>query len=177
MSSLLKSSGLLSIFWLLWRPIYTIMNSSSVINTNPINSRGDFLPAVKPGSFGRKLPPAVWTLLSCIYVLFIQCTCSTYFLFSRVFFLVSISHNTNRSQQCCILDGLHSSTYFQVLKFFYQSFGDCTNSTNYNWYNCHFYVLQFYQFSIKVEVLNLLFAFFPFSSEVSKDNKILNTAS
>ena len=36
---------------MLWWPIYMIMNSSSFINTNPINSQRDFLPAVKPDSF------------------------------------------------------------------------------------------------------------------------------
>ena len=31
----------------------------------------------------------------------------------------------------------------QVLQFLYQSFGDCTKSTNYNWYYRYFYVPQF----------------------------------
>ena len=39
-----------------------------------------------------------------------------------------------RSQQYYSLDGLLSSSYFQILQFLYQSFGDCTKSTNYNWY-------------------------------------------
>ena len=43
--------------------------------------------------FGRTLLPAVVRLLFCRYVLFIQYTCSIYFLFSCVFFLAS-----NRSQ-------------------------------------------------------------------------------
>ena len=63
------------------------MNSSFFITTNPIYSQGDFLPAIEPESFGRTLLPAILTLLLCIYVLFIQYTCSTYFLFFHVFFL------------------------------------------------------------------------------------------
>ena len=47
---------------------------------------------------------------------------------------------SGRSQQCCSLDCLLSSSYFQVLQSLYQSFGDCTKSTNYNWYNCQFHV-------------------------------------
>ena len=35
------------------------------------------------------------------------------------------------------LDGLHTSSYFQVLQSLYQSFGDCTKRTNYNWYQRH----------------------------------------
>ena len=46
------------------------------------------------------------------------------------------------------MDGLQSSCYFQVLQSLYQHFGDCTKSTNYNWYNCHFHVLQVFQFII-----------------------------
>ena len=34
-----------------------------------------------------------------------------------------------------ILDGLHSSSYFQVVKSLYQSFDDCTDHTNHNF--CH----------------------------------------
>ena len=47
----------------------------------------DFLPAVEPDSLGRTLLSALLTLLFCIYVLFIQYTCSTYFFFFCVFFL------------------------------------------------------------------------------------------
>ena len=71
----------------LWWPIYTIMNSSSFMNTNPIYSQGDFLPAVNPDSFKWRLLPAVWTIFFCIYVLFIQYIGSAYFLCFCVFFL------------------------------------------------------------------------------------------
>ena len=37
-----------------------------------------------------------------------------------------------RSRQCCSLDGLHLSFYFQVLQSLYQSFDDCTEGANYN---------------------------------------------
>ena len=76
------------------------------------------------------------------------------------------------------MDDLHPSTYFQVLLSFYQSFGDCTKSTNFNWYNCHFHVPQFFfQFPSKVEVLIPLFAFFQLSSVVRRDSKVYKPAS
>ena len=77
----------------LWWPIYTIMNSSSFINTNPIYSRRDFLPAVKSDSFISTLLPAVLTLLFCIYVLFIQYTCSLTFSSSMSSFWLLTGHN------------------------------------------------------------------------------------
>ena len=46
------------------------------------------------------------------------------------------------------------------------------NATNYNWYNCHLHVPQFFQFSSKVEVLILHFTFFQFYSVVSRDSKV-----
>ena len=58
-------------------------------------------------------------------------------------------------------DGLHSSYYFQVLLSLYQYF--CTKSTNYNWYNRHFHVPQFFQFLSKAEIFILLFTVFNFS--------------
>ena len=48
------------------------------------------------------------------------------------------------SQWRCSLDCLHLSRYFQVLQSVYQSFSDSTKSTNYNWYNRHFHVPQFF---------------------------------
>ena len=60
--------------------------------------------------------------------------------------LQNSSQYSSRSQNCCSLDGLHPSCYFQLRQFFYQSFSDCTKSTNYNWYNCHFHVPQVFQF-------------------------------
>ena len=53
----------LSVFSLLfWWPIYMIMNSSSFINTNPIYSWGNILPAVEPDSFRRTLSSSVLRL-------------------------------------------------------------------------------------------------------------------
>ena len=69
------------------------------------------------------------------------------------------SQYSGRSQQCFSLDGLHSSSYFQVFQFSYQFFGECTKSSNYNWCKRHFYVRQFFQFPSKVQVLILLFYF------------------
>ena len=45
-----------------------------------------------------------------------------------------------RSQQYCNLHGLHSSSYYKVLQSRYQSFDDCTERTNYNWYHRHFHI-------------------------------------
>ena len=53
------------------------------------------------------------------------------------------SQYSGRTQQCCSMDSLHPCRYFQVLQSLYQSFGDCTNGTSYNWYNRHFHVPQF----------------------------------
>ena len=44
--------------------------------------------------------------------------------------------------------------------------------TNYNWYNCHLHVPQFFQFPSKVEELIPLFTFFQFYSVVSRDSKV-----
>ena len=60
------------------------------------------------------------------------------------------SQYSGRSQQYSSLDGLHSSSYFQLLQSLQQSFGDCTERTNYNWYHRHFHIPQFFQFSIKI---------------------------
>ena len=51
------------------------------------------------------------------------------------------SQYSGRSEYSRSLDGLHSSSYFQVLRLQYQSFIDWTKSTNYNVYHCHFHVL------------------------------------
>ena len=72
-----------------------------------------------------------------------------------------------RSQQYCRLDGYHSSSYFRVLQSLYQSFRDCTKSTNYNCYNRHFHVPQFFQSPGKVPVHMLLFTSFQFFIVVS----------
>ena len=47
------------------------------------------------------------------------------------------------------MDCIHSSSSFQVHQSLYQSFGDCTKSTNYNWYKRHFHVPQFFRFPSK----------------------------
>ena len=52
----------------------------------------------------------------------------------------------------------------RVLLSLYQSFGNCTESTNYNWFRHHFHVPQlfFFQFPGKVQVPLFLFCFFQF---------------
>ena len=48
----------------------------------------------------------------------------------------------------------------------------CSKRTNYNWFNCHLHVPQFFQFPSKVEVLIFLFTFIQFYSVVSRDCKV-----
>ena len=50
------------------------------------------------------------------------------------------SKYSGRSQQCCSLDGLHSSSHIQVLQALYQYVGDCTKRPNYNWHHRYFHV-------------------------------------
>ena len=57
------------------------------------------------------------------------------------------------------MDVLHSSSYFQVPQSLYQSFGDCTKSTNYNWYHHHFHIPQFFNSRARSRYLS----FFAFS--------------
>ena len=48
------------------------------------------------------------------------------------------------SQQCCCLDGLLTSSYFQVFQSMNQFFGDYTKNITYNRYNRHFHVPHFF---------------------------------
>ena len=48
------------------------------------------------------------------------------------------SQYSGQSQQCCSLDGLHMSPYFQVLQTFYRSFNNYTKRPDYNWNKCPF---------------------------------------
>ena len=59
----------------------------------------------------------------------------------------------------------------------YQSFGDCTKSTNYNWHNRLFNVAQFFQFPRKVEVFIFFFTFFQFNSVIMRHSKFHNSTS
>ena len=91
--------------------------------------------------------------------------------------LQDLSQYSGRSQYCRSFDGLLSSCNFQVLQSLHQFLVDCTMRTDYNWYNRHFYVPQFFQFPSKVHVLIFLFTFFQFYSVVSRDSKVHNLAS
>ena len=83
------------------------------------------------------------------------------------------------SQQYCSWNCLHSFSYLQVLQSFYQTFGDCTKSTNDKGYNCYFHIrlIFFFQFPSKVDVLILLFAFCQFYSVASRDSNVHKSAS
>ena len=58
-----------------------------------------------------------------------------------------------RSQQWCSLCSLHPSRYFKVLQSLYETFADCTKSTNYNRYYCHFHVPQFFKSLATLSIL------------------------
>ena len=75
------------------------------------------------------------------------------------------------------MDGLQSSSYFQVLQSLYQFFSDYTNCTSYNWYHHHFHIPQFFWFPSKVKVLIHLFTFFQLYFVVSQDSKVHNSTS
>ena len=81
------------------------------------------------------------------------------------------SQYSDRSQLCCSLDSLHPSRYFQLLQSLYQSFGDCTKSTNYNWYNRHFHVLQFFNSLARSRYLSLFSH--PFNSTLCSAGTLL----
>ena len=70
------------------------------------------------------------------------------------------SQYSGRSQQYCSLNGRLTYFYFLVSQFLCQSFGECTERTNYNLYHRHFHVPQFFQIPSKVLVLIFLFVFF-----------------
>ena len=70
-----------------------------------------------------------------------------------------------------------SEIFFLNFVFHFHLFdGVSAKSTNHNWYNCHLYVPQFFQFPSKVEVLILLFTFFQFYCVVSWDSTVYNFA-
>ena len=56
---------------------------------------------------------------------------------------LQIYKNIFSIQWRCNLDGILSSSNFQVLQSLYQSFGDYTKSTSYNWHHRHFHVPVF----------------------------------
>ena len=67
---------------------------------------------------------------------------------------------SGRSQQYCSLDGLHSSSYFQIHQSQYQTFSDCTEQSIYNWYHCHFHVPKFFSSQPKFKYLSF-FSLYP----------------
>ena len=83
------------------------------------------------------------------------------------------SQYSGRSQQCSSLDWLLSSSYFQVLQFLYQSFSDCANSNNYNWYHRQFHVPQFFFFNSLARSGYSSFFSFSFNfTVISRDRKV-----
>ena len=82
------------------------------------------------------------------------------------------SQYPGRFEQFCRLNGLYSSSYFQVLQSLYQSFGDCTKSTNLLLVLLPLSCSFFFQSPSKVQVLICLFAFFQFYLVECRDSKI-----
>ena len=72
---------------------------------------------------------------------------------------------------------LRLSSYFQVLQSLYQSFGDYTEHTNYNWYHCHFVFHSFVCFRAMSKYLHLFLAFLQFLPVVNRNSKVSYTAS
>ena len=69
------------------------------------------------------------------------------------------------------MDSLHSSSYYPVLLYLYQSFGDCTQSTNYDWYHRHFHVPYFFNCLARSRHLSyflLSFSFTQWSARTAK---------
>ena len=75
------------------------------------------------------------------------------------------------------MDGPQSPCYFQVLQSFYQSFSDCTKSTNHNWYNRHFLILLFFSIPLQSRGTYPSFDFFQFYYAFGRDTKVHNSAS
>ena len=63
------------------------------------------------------------------------------------------SQYSDRSQQCCILDGLDSISDFELFHLSFPAFGDCSKRVNNNCYDCHPCVPQLSKLSGKVQVL------------------------
>ena len=82
------------------------------------------------------------------------------------------SRYSGLSQQYCSLNGLSSSSDFQLFQSPYQTFEDRSNRTNYKFYHYHPHVPQLSLFSSKVEVFTSLFAFFDFHFVVRRNGKI-----
>ena len=79
------------------------------------------------------------------------------------------------------MDHLHSSFYFQTLQSLYQSFGDYSKSSNYNWYNRHSHVPQvFFGFFFNPLARSRYLSFsiyFNFTRRPFLDSKVHNSAS
>ena len=45
-----------------------------------------------------------------------------------------------KAKKCCSFESFHSSYSFQAIQSSFQSFDNCTKSSNCNWYHCHFHV-------------------------------------
>ena len=69
---------------------------------------------------------------------------------------------SSRSQKCSCLDGLHLSSFFPIHQSLCHTFSDCTKSTNWNWYNRHSHVPQFF-FSIPYQNRGTYRSFFSLS--------------
>ena len=60
--------------------------------------------------------------------------------------LLDSSRYSDRSYQCCKLNGLDSSSHFQLFRSPFQSFGNRSKRSNNKWYHRHFQVPQFFFF-------------------------------
>ena len=81
------------------------------------------------------------------------------------------------SQKCSSLDGLYSSSYFQVLQSCISPLVIVTRVSITIGITVTFMFHRFFQFPCKVKVLIFLFVFFQFYSGVHRDSKVHNLAS
>ena len=88
-------------------------------------------------------------------------TCVTWWFFTRVWVTETLFKSPGLfsvfrpiSTLLC-LDGLHWFSYFQILQSLYQSFGDCTERINQNWFHRHFHVSQLFSSLARFRCLSL----------------------
>ena len=83
------------------------------------------------------------------------------------------SKYSSRSQQCCSLDGLDSTSDFQFLQSLLQTLKDYSECTDYNWYYLHLHVPQLFKFFGKIQVFfNHFTFFFPLQGPPEQQNPL-----
>ena len=135
---------------------YLYNNELFLINTNPIHSRRDFLPAVEPDSFQTDTSTCCSNTLILYICSVLQYTCSIYFLFFHVFFLAPnrpqhihshvlniilchcyilyLCHTSSKSHKECMT---HQDQLQLLLATMYASYKNCNDSLIHRLYKRH----------------------------------------